>query len=480
MSLTARILKITSLFGGLQVATILCGVVRQKLVALWIGAAGTGLLATYYTAIEMICALSQLGLRESAVRDVSQATPATLPTVVRVIRRWAVALGLVGALLTLIFSGALSYASFGSTSRWLSFAVLAPAVWMMSVNGAEKAVFQGLRDYRRLAACSVTGAVAGLIVCIPLYWYWREQSIVPSLVVFYTVTWLAMGVYRTKVQPPSEELTARRTVALGKRFIVLGIYITASTFITNLISYGMLAFLTRHGGEAMAGYYNAGFTLVNRYVGLVFTAIAMEYYPRLAAVSRSKARLSLFVTNQLFISLAVLVPIAVTFIIAAPLIVRILYTSEFLVIIPFITLAMVGTVFRAISWCMSFVMLAKADGKVFFVTEILSALFCIVANIICYMLWGLTGIGIAFILWYANYTLIICWLYFRRYRLRITVPFLPYGLYTTLVTLAAAILALAIHPLAPLPLLPVTILVSYRLIRRKLKRSTAPAARGAN
>lgn len=470
MSLTARILKITSLFGSLQVATILCGIVRQKLVALWIGAAGTGLLATYYTAIEMICALSQLGLRESAVRDVSQATPSTLPTVVAVIRRWAVALGLLGAILTLIFSGALSYISFADTSRWASFAILAPAVWMMSVNGAEKAVFQGMRDYRRLAVCTVTGAVGGLIVAIPLYWYWREDSIVPSLLLFYTVTWIAMGVYRTKTARPTQDLTAKRTIALGKRFIVLGIYITASSFITNLISYGMLAFLNRNGGEAMAGFYNAGFTLVNRYVGLVFTAIAMEYYPRLAAVSHSPARLSLYVTNQLFISLSVLVPIAISFIIAAPLIIRILYTADFLTVIPFVSLAMAGTVFRAISWCMSFTMLAKADGKTFLITEILSALFCIIANIICYTLWGLTGIGIAYILWYLNYTLIIAFIYFRRYRLRLTVPFLPYTLYTTLVTLLAALLALLVHPLAPLPLLPLTLLLSYRLLRRKLRR----------
>ncbi|MDE6627819.1 MAG: oligosaccharide flippase family protein, partial [Muribaculaceae bacterium] len=433
--LTARILRITSLFGGLQAATILCGIVRQKLVALWIGAAGTGLLATYFTAIEMICALSQLGLRESAVRDVSQATPSTLPTVVRVVRRWAVALGLTGALLTLILSGLLSYISFGSSSRWLSFALLAPVVWMMSVNGAEKAVFQGLRDYRRLASCTIIGAVGGLVISIPLYWFWREQSIVPSLIVFYTVTWIAMGVYRTNVGLPSEELTARRTVALGKRFILLGIYITASSFITNLISYGMLAFLTRSGGEAMAGYYNAGFTLVNRYVGLVFTAIAIEYYPRLAAVSHSRARLSAFVTNQLFISLAVLVPIAVAFVIASPLIVRILYTADFLAIIPFISLAMAGTVFRAISWCMSFVMLARADGRIFLATEILSSLVCIISSIICYNLRGLTGLGIAYIIWYAAYTLVIALVYFRRYRLRLTAPFLPYALYATAITL---------------------------------------------
>ena len=42
-SLNLAILKLSGLFGGLQVTGILCSVVRSKLVAVWIGAAGMGL-----------------------------------------------------------------------------------------------------------------------------------------------------------------------------------------------------------------------------------------------------------------------------------------------------------------------------------------------------------------------------------------------------------------------------------------------------
>lgn len=41
-SLNARILKVTGMFGGLQVINIICSVVRSKLVAIWIGATGVG------------------------------------------------------------------------------------------------------------------------------------------------------------------------------------------------------------------------------------------------------------------------------------------------------------------------------------------------------------------------------------------------------------------------------------------------------
>ena len=86
-----RIVKATGLLGGVQVFSILCSVVRNKCIALWLGAAGVGVIGLYNAAIEMIGALTSLGLRQSAVRDISQAHAAgderRLKTTIAVVRR---------------------------------------------------------------------------------------------------------------------------------------------------------------------------------------------------------------------------------------------------------------------------------------------------------------------------------------------------------------------------------------------------------
>ena len=48
-SLTLRILKLMSLFSGLQMVSILCSIVKMKLVTLWLGATGVGLFGIYRT-----------------------------------------------------------------------------------------------------------------------------------------------------------------------------------------------------------------------------------------------------------------------------------------------------------------------------------------------------------------------------------------------------------------------------------------------
>ena len=468
--LNSAILKVSGLFGGLQVANIICSVVRAKLVAVWIGAAGMGLFGIFNTAIEMLTSLSLFGLRESAVRSVAQTRKEKINETVRVVRRCALVLGLAGMMLTLALSGVLSRLSFDSDSYTWAFMVLSAVVLMSVLNAGESAVLQGLRRYRKLAYCSMVGSIGGLAVSIPMFYFWRINSIVPSIIAYSLITWVALGLYREKLEPGGEELSVRRTVELGKKMLSLGFYLTVTGFVANAISYAMMAWLNNYAGTDAAGYYQAGFTLVNRYVGLVFTAISIEYYPRLSSVEGSARRIGTFVGNQMFMLLSLLVPVVIVFICCSELIVTILYTSDFHVMVPFIILAATGTVLRGISWSMAFVILAKGDGRTFLVTEVLSGIISIILNIVCYIRWGFMGLGFAYIGWYLCYTLIVGVVYFNRYRLDINRAVLPFAVYSFAICGFAAWIGLNFSVYLTLPLAAIAGVVSLRVLKRKVRK----------
>ena len=65
------------MFGSVEFLTMACGVVRTKLVAIFIGTVGVGLIGLYANAIELLSTLAQVGLRTTAVRDIASANPAT-------------------------------------------------------------------------------------------------------------------------------------------------------------------------------------------------------------------------------------------------------------------------------------------------------------------------------------------------------------------------------------------------------------------
>ena len=186
---------------------------------------------------------------------------------------------------------------------------------------------------------------------------------------------------------------------------MLGIFITITTFATNAVSYIFMSYLNRKAGMDTAGYYQAGFTLVNRYAGIILAAIGMEYLPRLSQVSTHPHRTALFLSHEVLLITLVLFPAVTIFVCADTLIVKLLYDSTFLTILPFITWAAVGTLLRAWSWCLGYVILSRGDGVAYLLTELISALTAIGLNILCYDAIGIAGLGVAYIAWYAIYML---------------------------------------------------------------------------
>jgi PST family polysaccharide transporter len=362
----------------------------------------------------------------------------------------------------------LSELTFGNGDYWWGFACLSISVLLSSLNNGEAAVFQGLQRFKKLAWCTMLGSVGGLLVSIPMFYIWRINSIVPSILAYIVMTWIAMGLYRERVDRDNQSMSVAQTLALGKRFLSLGAFITVTSIVSNAINYIFLSYLNRCYSVEIAGYYNAGFTLVNRYAGLIFSAIAMEYFPRLASVARSNHRTSLFVTNQLQLTVAILLPVVTLFIAFSKVITHLLYIEEFTVIVPFVVWAMVGTLFRAISWSMSFVIVARSDGRVFLCTELLSCAFSIGINILAYNKFGFAGLGVAYILWYMFYTVVVATVYFRRYHLHLNVNCLRVSAYALLPAIAAAVTASLVNPLWALPIAIGSCVMSFYLVKRKL------------
>lgn len=175
---------------------------------------------------------------------------------------------------------------------------------------------------------------------------------------------------------------------------------TVSGFVTTLYSYLFVAWLNDRGGTGEVGFFQAGYTLVMQYVGLVFTAMSMEYYPRLSAVCEDKVLLSEHVTRQVETSLLILAPVISLFLIFQNLIIHILYTPAFLAISGYISWAVLGMLFRAFSWSVSFVLLAKGAGRIFLITEIVADSLMFVMYLVGYTHWGLQGVGVAYLLAY--------------------------------------------------------------------------------
>lgn len=436
---TSRILKTLGIFGGVQVVTILCSVIRTKLAALWIGPAGVGLLAVYNSTIELLNQTSQLSLNQSAVPDLSASRndSATGPRIVGAFRTILKAMGLIGFAVVLLTSPLISLWVFGDITHTVAFCLLAIIPVFSSIINTESTIMRGYDRLRPLAKTTLYSSVALVVSAVPLFYFFRLHAVVPVIILGYAFNSLFSIHFRQRDIAAAKE-TLAQAWELCRPMISLGAFLTLSTFVSLLASNIFVVYLNRsYSGDAV-GFYQAGYTLLNTYVGLILTAMSTEFYPRLSAM-KSNMRMEVAMSHEIKIILWILLPLLIGFICCSELCVNILYSSKFSETIPFIVFGAPGVVMRAVATCICFSILAKGSGKLYIFTETFSAMMYLAFYIPLYRHFGYTGLGIAYTLWYAAYLAAVYLIYRYRFGMK-----LHRGIPTLILcTIATAILAVA-------------------------------------
>jgi O-antigen/teichoic acid export membrane protein len=399
-----QIFKATSIFGGVQFFSILIGIVRVKFLAVLLGTAGVGIMGLLNTPLNLIMSFTGLGIALSAVRDISEAYGAgnqkKLSFVVISLRRWSWFTGLLGALVTISFAPFLSKWTFGNRTYVWAFIWLSITLLLQAISKGQNAVLQGTRNIKDLAKAGVIGSALGLVISIPLYYFYGLKGIIPAMIITAISSLFISWKFSRKITIENIKLTYKASYILGLDMAKLGLSMTLAGFLASLSSYVLNAFISNRGGVEQVGLYNAGWGVVGQYTGLIFSAMATDYFPRLSAIQANDDKVKDLVRQQGEIALLILAPLLSLLIIFMPLVVRVIYTSAFLPIVMFANLTILGIQFKALSWAMGYVYLAKGNGKLFLIMEVIAGLVILLFNLLFYYIYGINGLGISFILSY--------------------------------------------------------------------------------
>ena len=460
------IFKATSLFGGVQVYQILIGIVKQKFVAILLGTTGMGIQGLYQSAIQMVQSFTSMGLAQSAVRDVSEAYSAgeiqRIGRTVAIVRRLVWITGLLGMTATIIFSPLLSKTSFGDYTYIIPFIILSVILLLDQICVGQKVVLQGMRRLKDLAKASAIGVTIGLIVSVPLYFFWGTNGIVPALIVTSLTALLLSWYYSGRVKIERVKVTTREAIKGGGVMLKLGIAMSINAILGTGLAFVLRAFIRHYGGIEYVGLFTAGFAIMNTYVGMVFNAMSTDYYPRLAAVNNENEQCGVVINQQLEIAILLLAPIIISCIIFMPFIIRLIYSDKFLPANDYISWAVFGLLFKAVSWGIAYVFLAKAESKLFVINETITKLYSIGLELLGYYLFGLTGLGVAFLLCHLIYTIQVFIIAQKRYGFSFTNNFLKLFIIQFLfVSVCFVLVHLWISKLVYIPLICLFIACSF-------------------
>ncbi|MBE9561617.1 MAG: oligosaccharide flippase family protein, partial [Proteobacteria bacterium] len=331
-----QIMKATSLFGGVQVFNILISIIRSKFIAVLLGPAGMGIMGLLNTTLSLVIGITNFGLAKSAIKDISAAhgtkNSQRISLVITVFRKLVWITGIFGSLVVLIFSSWLSYVTFGNYDYKFAFVWISITLLFRQLSSGQLVVLQGVRKLKCLAKANLLGSTLGLLITVPLYYLLGVDGIVPAIIVTAVISLVLSWFYSRKVSINPVNITFYQTFSESKGMLSMGFMISLAGVISLIGSYLIRIFISHSGGVGQVGLFNAGFSIINMYMGLILNSMSTDYYPRLSSVANDEKRFNQTINEQAEIGFIIIAPILIIFIAFINWVIILLYSNRFVAI----------------------------------------------------------------------------------------------------------------------------------------------------
>ena len=401
----SSILRRLSAFGGVQIFNILIGLLRGKFVALLLGPSGMGISALYTSSIAPLQQLCSLGLNLAVVKEVAanKDNPTALPRILSTTIKLFAATSLLGALVCAAGAPLWSHLTFGDFSHTSSYLWLSLFIALSIAGAGFLALLQGLGEVRTLSRASLAGGLSGLLFGVPLYYYFGYGGIVPALIIFSLSTFLFYFIsYRRRIGADRSGITPlpigwHEWWQMARRLISLGFILLIGALSGQLVGFLINLFIRSAGSIDDVGLFQGANSITKQYMGMLFSVLALDYFPRLSACCSDRAGLREVVNRQMEIVMLIATPLVLLLILTAPLIIRLLLTDHFLVISPLMRWMGIGSLIQVLTFPLGYIYVAKGDRKAYLWIEcVWGNLLWLACSVVFYHLLGLIGLGIGF------------------------------------------------------------------------------------
>ena len=365
-----------------------------------------GIQSLLYSTTNTISAATNLGLNTSSVKTIAEANRVgnkeLIARNVTAQRRLIWITGVVGMLICAIFSPIWSRTSFGDNTYIWSFVIVSLIILLDQLNKGELALLQGMQQKKQLAKANIIGQTLNALTTIPLYFFFGVKAIVAALVLGSLISLFISLYYSRRLGVERVNMSWKETFGIGREMIKLGFFLSLQYLMSTIVIWVIRNYVSSIGGVDDVGLYSAGTSIVATYIGLVFSAIATDYFPRLSA-TKSNDEMIVAARRQAELTILLLTPLVIAFLAFCKPVIILLYSKQFLPIEHMMYWAVGAVLVQAMGWAVSYTLLAKAKPLYFFLNELATTIWGLPIKLLCYKHWGLTGFGMATMICYSIY-----------------------------------------------------------------------------
>lgn len=327
------IIKSTTVIGLSKIITIILRIIRNKIIAVMLGKEGMGLQGIYTSTLQIITTLTNFGIGTTGVQKVAEINKRDnaneTSKIIKIIRLWLIILGIIGALITIIFSSQISLLSFGKYNKHFDFALLSITIIFTSLISSETAKLNGLRQIIYLAKSDIFGTFLGVISSIIIFYFLKNEGIIISIILFSFFQYIGFRHYSKKIIELKIKIIKKDLINVGHELIRPGFSMLISGLLPVISIYLLKILLAKSINIEATGEFHAAWFFSGFYLSILTEAMGKDFFPRISEVSNNQYLFNKFIDEQLKISLIFSLPLIVCAILFMPIIIPLLYSNAF-------------------------------------------------------------------------------------------------------------------------------------------------------
>lgn len=308
----------------------------------------------------------------------------------------------------------LSKAAFHTSEYWSVYVLYGVFLCLISLNSLSSAFLNGFKEIRRLTIVNVISALFNILFTVSFAYALGVKgvlmaSIFVGICVFGINAYFIKKINGFKWRPDFK----RWNVKMSKMLLAFTLMGLISGFAAPAMQLLVRDRIINKFSTIDAGCWQAVTRISDFYLAFITTVLGVYYLPRLSEIN-TKEELRKEIVNGYKIILPMVGLLAFAIWLGKVWVVKILFTEEFMPMLPLFKFQLIGDFLKIGSWLLGFIMISKALTKTFIISEILFSCSFVILSFFFMEYYGVIGTTYAFCLNYALYWILL-WFLMKKY-----------------------------------------------------------------
>lgn len=407
------IVKVFSFTAMSTLVRMLTGLISVKIVASIIGPAGVALVGQLNNFATMALSLSTGGINSGITKYIAEykndnsKIKDCLSTAFKITLLCSLLVGLT----LILFHDILSQSVMLSPGYGYVFIIFGFTILLYALNMGLASIINGFKEFQKYVKVNIAGSILGLVFTLSLVWIWELKGALISAVTFQSIMlFVSLWMIRKAPWLKWENFKQKLNNDLARKYLNYSLMAFATASVTPISQMLLRGYVISEISATEAGWWEAMNRISNMYLMVITTSFSVYYLPRLSELTNKKE-----LRNEICRSYKVIIPCllaGLTIIyLLRHLVIKLLFTPEFLPMENLFIWQLGGDFFKITSWLLAYLMVAKTMTKWYIVTEFGFTLLFVGLGFIFMYNNGVVGITQAYLINYIAYSLMMIFIF---------------------------------------------------------------------